>query len=94
MYAQTLGLGRSSPQALARLLAARGAPRERHEEEYWVADSGATESMTQDSYLLEGYTPAPSGDEVESADGVCRKCRRGFSPCRRIRAPTTVAEPR
>ena len=31
-------------------LAARGAPREWHEDEYWVADSGATEYMTQDSF--------------------------------------------
>ena len=29
-------------------LTARGAPRKRHEDEYWVADSSATESMTQD----------------------------------------------
>ena len=51
-------------------LAARGAPRERHEDEYWVADSDATENMIQDSSLLQDYTPAPSGDEVESAGGV------------------------
>ena len=51
-------------------LAARGAPRERHEEEYWVADSGATVNMTQDSPNIEDYTPPPPGDEVESAGGV------------------------
>ena len=51
-------------------LAARGVPRKRHEGEYWVADSGATENMTQDSSHLEDYTPAPQGDEVESAGGV------------------------
>ena len=33
-------------------------------------DSGATENMTQDSSRLEDYTPAPPGDEVESAGGV------------------------
>ena len=55
MSAQTLRLGRSSPQPLAR---------------YWVADSGATKNMTQDSVNLEDYTPAPSGDEVESAGRV------------------------
>ena len=52
------------------VLAARGAPRERQEDEYWVADSGATENMTQDSSHLDDYTPAPPGDEVESAGGV------------------------
>ena len=67
MSAQTLGLGRSSPQAARPALAARGAPRERHEEEYWVADSGATENMTQDSSNLSDYTPASPGDEVESS---------------------------
>ena len=51
-------------------LAVRGAPRERHEDEYWVADSGATENMTQDSSNLEDYTPSSPGDEVESAGGV------------------------
>ena len=50
-------------------LAARGAPRERHEDEYCVPDSGATKNMTQYSFNLEDYTPAPPGDEVESADG-------------------------
>ena len=62
-------------------LAARGAPRERHEDEYWVADSGATKNMTQYSFNLEDYTPAPPGDEVESAGG-------GFLPvagCGRLR---------
>ena len=51
-------------------LAVRGAPRERHEDAYWVADSGATENMTQDSSHLEDYTPASPGDEVENACGV------------------------
>ena len=51
-------------------LTARGAPREKHEDEYWVADSGATENMTQDSSHLEGYMPAPPGDEIESAGWV------------------------
>ena len=50
-------------------LAARGALRERSENEYWVADSSATEYITQDSSHLEDYTPAPPGDEVESAGG-------------------------
>ena len=38
-------------------LAVRGAPRERLEDEYWVADSSATENVTQDSSNLEDYTP-------------------------------------
>ena len=51
-------------------LATRGAPRERHEDEYLVEDSGATENMTQDSSNLEDCAPPPPGDEVESASGV------------------------
>ena len=51
-------------------LAARGGPRERHEDECWVIDSGATENMTQDSSNLEDYTPPYPGDEVESAGGI------------------------
>ena len=51
-------------------LAARRAPCERHEDEYWVADSGATENMTQDSSHLEDCKPPTPGDEVESAGGV------------------------
>ena len=51
-------------------LVARGAPRERHEDEYWVADSGATENMTQDLSHLKDYTSPAPGDEVESAGGV------------------------
>ena len=66
-FAQTLGLDHSSPQTLARLWVTRCAPRERHEDEYWVVDSGATGNMTQDSLNLEDYTPPPLGDEVESA---------------------------
>ena len=51
-------------------LAARGAPRERYEDEYWVANSDATKNVTQDSFDLEDFTPAPPGDEVESAGGL------------------------
>ena len=51
-------------------LAARGAPRERHEDEYGVANSGATKNMTHDSSNLEVFTPPPPGDEVESAGGI------------------------
>ena len=51
-------------------LAARGAQRKRHQDKYWVADSGATESMTQDSSDLEDNTPPPPGGEVENAGGV------------------------
>ena len=57
-------------------LAALGAPHERHEDEYWVTESGATEDMTQDSSNLEDYTPPTPGDEVESAGG-------GFLPVAR-----------
>ena len=35
-----------------------------------MADSGATENMTHDSSNLGDYTPAPPGDEVESAGGA------------------------
>ena len=35
-----------------------------------MADSGATENMTQESSHPEDYTPTPPGDEVESAGGV------------------------
>ena len=51
-------------------LAARSALRDWHKDEYWVADSGATENMTQGSSNLEDYTPLPPGYEVENADGV------------------------
>ena len=71
MSAPTLGPGYSPPHALARLWPARGALRERHEDEYWVADSNAIDNMTQDLCPLEDYTPPPPGDEVESAGGVC-----------------------
>ena len=50
--------------------ASRGAPCEGHEDKYCVADSGATENMTQGSSNLEDYMPNPSGDEIESAGGV------------------------
>ena len=63
-------------------LAARGAPREWHEDEYWVANSGATENMTQDSSNVEDYTPPPPRRRG-------RKPRRGISPCCRIWTPTT-----
>ena len=72
-------LGSVSPNLGARLftatsarpaLTARGAPRERQDDEYWVAESGANENMTQDSSHLKDYTPPPRGDEVESAGGV------------------------
>ena len=65
-----LGIGFLAATSACRALAARGAPRERHKDEYWVAESGATENMTQDSSHLEDYTLAPPGDEVESAGGV------------------------
>ena len=65
-----LGAGLLVATSARPALAARGAPHERHEDEYWVADSGATENMTQDSSRLEDYTPAPPRDEVESAGGV------------------------
>ena len=51
-------------------LAARGVLCERHEDEYWVADSGATENMTQNSFNLKNYKPPPPPppeNEVESA---------------------------
>ena len=63
MSAQSLWLGCLSPQALARLC-------EWHEDEYWVANSGASKNMTQDSSNLEDYTPPPPGDEVESAGNI------------------------
>ena len=65
-----LGVGLLVATSARPALAARGAPRERHESEYWVADSDSTEIMTQDSSHLEDYTPAPPGDEVEIAGGV------------------------
>ena len=51
-------------------LAARGAPRERHGDVYWVADSGATTNMAQASSPLKDYTPTLPGNEVESAGRV------------------------
>ena len=65
-----LGAGSLAATSARPALAARGAPRERHEDEYWVADSNATKNMIQDSSYLEDYTPAPPGDEVERAAGV------------------------
>ena len=62
-----LGAGLLVTTSARPALSAPGAPRERHEDEYWVADSGATENATQDSSHLKDYTPAPPGDEVESA---------------------------
>ena len=66
----TLGAGLLVATSARPALAARGAPRDRHDNEYWVADSDATENLTQGSSHLEDYTPAPPGDEVESAGGV------------------------
>ena len=65
-----LGAGLLTATSARPALAARGAPRKRHEDEYWVVDSGATKNMTQDSSHLEDYTPPPPGDEVESAGEV------------------------
>ena len=65
-----LGVGLLATPSARPVLAARGAPREWHEDDYWVADGGATENMTQDTFHLEDYTPAPPGDEVESVGGV------------------------
>ena len=48
-----LGAGLHVATSACPALAVRGAPCERHEDEYWVADSGATESMTQDLSNLE-----------------------------------------
>ena len=65
-----LGAGLLVATSARPALTARGAPRERHGDGYWVADSGATEYMTQDSSHLEDYTPPLPGDGVESAGGV------------------------
>ena len=65
-----LGAGLLVATSARPALAARGAPREWHEDEYWVADSDATENMTQNSSNLEDYMRVPSGDEVESTGGV------------------------
>ena len=62
-----LGAGLLAATSTCPALAARGAPRERHEDEYWVADSDATENMTQDSSNIKDYTPHPTGNKVESA---------------------------
>ena len=64
-----LGAGLFVATSARPALAARGAPREQHEDECWVADSGATETMTQGSANLEEYTPVPPRDRVESAGG-------------------------
>ena len=82
-----LGAGLHAATSARPVLAARGASRERHENEYWVADSDATENRTQDSSHLEDYTPPPPRRR-----GIKRQ--RGFSPCRRIRAPTTPGGPK
>ena len=65
-----LGAGLLVTTSARPALAARGAPRERHEDEYWAADSDATENMTQDLSNLEHYMPALTRDKVESAGGV------------------------
>ena len=54
-----LGAGLLVATSARPALAARGAPRERYEDECWVADSGSTEKMTQNSSNLEAYMPAP-----------------------------------
>ena len=64
-----LGAGLLVATSACPALAARGAPRERHEDEYWLANSDASGKMTQDSSNLEDYTPSPPEDEVESAGG-------------------------
>ena len=65
-----LGAGLLVATSARPTLAARGAPRERHEDQYLVEDSGAIENMTQDSSNFEDYAPPPPEDEVESASGV------------------------
>ena len=65
-----LGAGLLIATSARPALATRGAPHERHEDEYWMADSGATQKMTQNSSYLEDYTPVSAGDEVESAGGA------------------------
>ena len=65
-----LGVGLPVTTSARPALAARGAPRERHGDEYWMEDRGATENITQASSHLEDYTTAPPGDTVESAGGV------------------------
>ena len=65
-----LGAGLLVATSARPALAACGPPRERHEDGYWLTDSGAAENMTQDSSHLEDYIPPPPGDEVESAGGV------------------------
>ena len=82
-----LGAGLFVATSARPALAARGAPRKRHEYEYWVTDSGATEKMTQDSSHLKDYTPPPPVDEVESAGGF-------FSLCLRVWVPTSPGRPR
>ena len=54
-----LGVGLLVATSARPALAARHAPRERHEDEYWVADSDATENKTQGSSHLADYTPPP-----------------------------------
>ena len=65
-----LGVGLLAVTSARPALAARGALRERHENEYRVADSGATKKLTQDSFNLEDHAPPPPRDEVESAGGI------------------------
>ena len=77
----SLGAGLLVATSARPALAVRGAPREQHEDNYWVADSGATGNMTQDSSNLEEYTPPPPRRRG-------RKLRRSFSPYCRIKTPT------
>ena len=62
-----LGAGLLIATSARPALATRGAPRERRGDEYWMADRGATQKMTQNLSNLEDYTPVSPGDEVESA---------------------------
>ena len=64
-----LGAGLLVDTSTCPVLAAHGAPREQHEDEHWVADSGATESMTQDSSNLEDYTPPPQETRQKAPAG-------------------------
>ena len=64
-----LGVGLLVATSARPALAVRGAPRERHKKEYWVADSGSTENMTQDSSNLEDNTPPPQEMRYKTSAG-------------------------
>ena len=55
----SLGVGLIVATSAHPALAARGASRERREDQNWAADSGATQNMTQDSSILQDYTLPP-----------------------------------